>query len=706
MDVYHTLREYYSPIRDSAAHIYHSALVTMPSCRLFELNSHEAGDVILRTSRRVTFNPELTHMHGNIKRIDVFAASQDGSLIACCRRGDIYIGKTASGEMEKLNLTTTDAIFHVCALQFSRDGHQLFSANSAGQICAMDLDRPRSPWVELSPARDPGGPIFECKSTFSPAGDYCVFIYGHTSEPSTISSSPIGDKYSIVLCQARMGSVHHLLHDTRNNHPSSTAIFTLDARYVIQAYGPVILVFDVARCALHLEITPNDSIPGAHLDIIALAAVSSTVCASIVEDGTVVLWDVDRGTCLRTLCQRRDQLPFLLALACSSSGSVLGILADNTVRLLDTTEGHVISEHSFPYHPPPPEYKSTTNVMLDVDHSRVYVAGDGEPLFFCSYQTVFKPSQASINSSDAVRYMCISADGRLLVSGAKNGSLAVWQTGIGTRIAEHSGEGIISAVALSIPSGRYVISTRGCITVSDAMMKSSSVVYLCQVNDTMSGKLLSCSACKPIPIVESFTLSADGKYLALRLFFDALLDQEGTASLQVFNVLTGVTLAQSPDHSAGYHSKLLFTPNGHTLVQDSFDDASIFIRDAKTLQVLYTLPYKRYSPDDTLLLSSCSNRVGRLSKDDSQILFIAWDVNTGLVEASVHLQLGWPREGYLFKHAYTWTSTLLLYATHEGVSIWNVNAQTIQTFCAWPPLWGGPTCASQDQSRIYTWSED
>jgi WD40 repeat protein len=153
----------------------------------------------------------------------------------------------------------------------------------------------------------------------------------------------------------------------------------------------------------------------------------------------------------------------------------------------------------------------------------------------------------------------------------------------------------------------------------------------------------------------------------------------------VFNVITGDTLAQSPDHSTGYHSKLLFTPNGHTLVQDSFDDASILIRDAKTLQVLHTLPYKRYSPDDILLLSSCSTRVGRLSAGDSQIFLIVWDVNTGLVETSVHLQLGWPR-GYFFRHAYIWTSTCLLYATHEGVSVWNVNAQTNQTFCAWPPL--------------------
>jgi WD40 repeat protein len=687
----------------------------MPMCRLFQLNLHEAGDIILRTPRRASFSPQLTYMQGDVTQLEPFAISPDGSRIACHRYSEIHVGKTASGEMERVPLRlepSTDVPFlRFCGLHFSKNGRQLLSANTLGDIHIMELDGMEDSWIHLPPAENLD-PTLDWHAAFSPAGDHCVFVSGHSPNLPLSVPPPPGSRSRILLRRVQANSDYQLLYATAEDFPSSKAVFTSDAQYVVQAYGHYIVVCDIALGALHVKITPNDTSSGFCHDITTLAAVSNTICASMALDGTVILWDLNQGSYVHTLCKGSDELPRLLTLACSLDGLVLGIVADGIVRSVSTTDGHTIAEHLFPYHQTRNGYTEVPAVVLDVNHSRVYVAAMAEPLFFWSFKKILEPPHASITSSSAVRQMRFSADDQLLMSCTTNSSMTIWQTSTGLRSAECNGKGETLFAALSIPIPRYVISTGIIYEALDAGLRS-----FFQVNDTKTGKLLRrahLSSHDSSPILDQFTLSADGRLLVLRLFFRGPHVEDNTGALFILSAYTFAILAQSPDLGSA-SCKLQYTPDGRTLVQMWPYEGLIVVIDGKNLKVRHTLHFENCSESDDWIVSSCSNRLGRLCShhaNPGRLIVEVWDLGTGLREATA-FQLHYDGdENILFQvKAHIWTPTRFLCATSVGIfsDINSVDTQVSHVFHPWPVLWGGPPqaiCTSQDQLHIYAWCGD
>jgi WD40 repeat protein len=319
--------EYHTAISTSTAHIYHSALVTLPSCHLYHLNAQNLGDISLRGERKLAFDVAITYMEGHIESTTAFALSPDGAQLSCFQSfpmSNYHLGTPRSGRMRVLQPPTDPRIIFfgegALALQFSTDGHQLFSANERGHIYVTELNGDDK-WTHLPlDAAEDNSHLYFQGAAFSAAGDYCVFVqelrlgdHVRTSRASLL-----------VLRRVQAGAKLHVIYHSDNDVSSSNAVFTPDSRYVVQAYGNRIVVCDVALCAELVKITLRDLVPGSEHQIKALTAISNTVCASMADNGAITLWDVVQGYQVRTVHSGKCEAVLRhLALASSHGGSLL-----------------------------------------------------------------------------------------------------------------------------------------------------------------------------------------------------------------------------------------------------------------------------------------------------------------------------------------------------------------------------------------------
>jgi WD40 repeat protein len=703
-DIHHATLEYYTAIRTSAAHIYHSALVTLPSCRLYDLNAQDLGDICLRGQRKSAFDVAVTYMEGLIESTTAFALSLDGAQLSCFQPFPMlnyHLGTPRSGRMRLLQPPTDPYINSsqsALALSFSGDGRQLFSANDRGHIYVAELNGDDK-WTHLPPeaAEDYEYPHFWA-AAFSAAGDYCVFDLELPHRVGTPRES------FLVLRQVQAGARFHQIYHSDTDSPSSNAVFTLDSRYVIQAYGDYIVICDIALFAQPVKITLRDLMPGSPHQIEALTAVSNTVCASMANDGAVTLWDVVQGYQVRTLQSgKRETMLRRLALASSRDGSLLAILADSTVRVLDIARETIIAERSFINGRE--IFGVQARVALDVDNSRVYVSGLGEPLLYWSFKRSLELPQTPNTVSSPVTCLSLSVDGQVLVAGARDGSTSLWQTGTGNQIARYTGDASVTGVALSQPSSKFVISTRARKTQTSSLwlqvkaVKTGETMFDGRTPDKNNG-------------VNTAALSPDGNYLALRLYFYPT----DTGVVFVMNAQTGDVLAQSPDLGPEHYSTLLYTTDGLALIQTLFDDddydpsrraSSILIRNPMTLEVRHTLLCEYSLPDDNIIMSSWSTDcIGRLHSARSHVILCVWNIDSGLLvhEQNIDHRVGNSNFKLL---THIWTPHRLIYATSDAVVCCTLNVQTPAIVHLWPEAWRTrAVCSSKDGSHIYAWGGD
>jgi WD40 repeat protein len=709
-NIHHVTLEYYTAIRTSAAHIYHSALVTLPSCRLYDLSPHDSGDFCLRSQRKSAFNFEITYMEGHISSLTAFALSLDGAQLSCFQSFPIskyHLGTPRSGRMRVLQPPTdqyVNSFQRALALHFSRDGHQLFSANDRGHIYIAELNDDDQ-WTHLPPeAAEDLQHLDFGDAAFSAAGDYCVFVQelrlGDHVQTSRASF--------LVLRRVQAGARLHVIYHSNTDKPSSDAVFTPDSQYVVQAYGDHIVVCDVALCNQPVKIASGDFVPGPQHQIKALTAVSNTVCASMTVDGAVTLWDVVRGYQLRTLCCGKGKTMLRnFGLASSHDGYLLAVLADGTVRVFEIAGETVIAERSFIH------YRAIfglhVRVALDADNSRVYVSGLGEPLLYWNFNQSFESRQTPNTVPSAVKCLSLSVDGQFLVASAKDGTTSLWQTDTGNQIARYTGDASVAALALSQPSPKFVISTR---------VKNTPAYNLwLQVMAIETGEIIfDGRALDKYYSVSAVALSPDGNYLAIQLYFDAT----ETGVVLIMNAQTGDVFARSRDFGSGRFSTLLYTTDGLALMQTLFDNddyvdpsrhaSSILIRNPETLEVRHTLPCEYSLLDANIIIPSwITNCVGHLhiARGSRLVTLCIWNIESGLL---IHEQIIDHRIAPTFRFdllTHIWTPHHLIYATSEAVVCCALNAQTPAVVHIWPEAWRTrAACSSKDGSHIYAWGED
>jgi WD40 repeat protein len=685
----------------------------MPSCRLYELNSHERGNAILRTPRQISFHPEVTYMDPQLQYADSLALSSDGSKTASFMLGCLYIGDTTSGKITeaKLGSETQTQLYHNLATQFSSDGRQLITADHRGHIHVIELSGGDT-LVDLPPADDINADPYTSSATFSFAGDHCVFSFGATSPPSYMSPPESRLPFLLLLRQVQSGASLHHLYESADDLPSSKAIFTPDTQYVIQAYHKYFIVCDVKQRTLHIKVSCGGT---SQENITAFTAVSATTCASMAVNGSVALWDIVQGICLRTLWEETNPPPRILALASSSDGSMLGTVSDHTVRLFGMAENCIIAQHTFPHRQD--SYDKHVDIILDKQRSQVYITGIGGSVACWRYRLSIpcEPSlRPHIPSAGSVQCVSFSADGSLLVSVADNGSMAVWNTATGLRCAEYLlGEWVITGAAFSSSTPRFIISTRRDLGFHPLR------VSMFQVKDTVTGEVVESDPHQFLSSIYAASLSPDGRQLALRLFTnitmspnsdDPAVQQRG--AVFVLDTDTGETLAcEREDLGLSGGQRLLYASNGFSLIDCS--RYFLLIRDAQTLEIAYTL-----SNDDMdigfTMVSPCSKYVGCVHPHPDRsrgIFFRSWNIDSGIMATSARLQEVYTGEVWewmdLLLLAPVWTPSSVVYGTDDAIFTWNLDEQRSAAAHTWPkdrkPV---SLCASDDGLWLYAWCED
>jgi WD40 repeat protein len=632
----------------------------MPSCRLYDLSSHEVGDVVLLTPRQPGFSHEFTYMHCDMGAV-LLALSPDGSRISCSGYGFFSIGNTISGEMRDLaSRIKSPGTF---AIGFSADGHRLLAADGHCHIHAIDVENVDSDWVDLPPAEEVDGSMTAIHATFSHDGVYCAFNVESTDRSNPTKPQPV---YYFFLRRVRADAQLHLLHDPCIETHADKVVFTPNTQYLVQSSSSSIAVWNVDHRTLHAQRSIDDFRP-VELEtyITGLAAISNILCALLVSDGAVYVWNVDDGSLLRKLdgytssdLDHSRSKTRLLAISTPSSQSLLGLVIDSTVKLLDATaEDPIIAQQSFHMDQ---RGDRRSNIILDGLNSRIYLIEDDDQLVCWNYKLAPTPGAGRVGSSGTVKFTVFSNDGSLLVSGSQDGSMTVWQALTGRRIARHTGQGVVLKAAFSSPSARFILSTK--MQADDV---AGSYLLKCrtlELIDASTGETKTAWQIKPCPEANRLALSPNGERLVLHLTTDSFID-----GLYLLDVHSRKIIARVHDtrDDWGVPKVVLFTQDSHSLVERY--EKSILIRDAQTLEIRHTLPY-RGLVIDPITLSPRSSHVGLVYQDGCHLRFQAWNIQSGVLEINGALIRVLENDSYVRIWLCIWTPKYLIYAFKDSVA--------------------------------------
>jgi WD40 repeat protein len=671
----------------------------MPSCRLHELSSHEVGDVTLLTPRQPGFTPEFTYMQGRVTA-QLLALSQDGSRISCLEFGTVSIGNTISGEIR--DLASGIDIHQILAICFSADGHQLFVADEHCHIHAIDVENIGSAWIDLPPAEEVDASMRAAHATFSHDGVYCAFIVEFTDLSNRINLSP---NPNLFLRRVHANAQLYPLHDSRIITYPDMVVFTPNTQYLVQSSLSSIVVWNVDQRTLHAQGSIDGFRQGTYVK--ALAAISNTVCATLTSDGAVYIWSVSDGSLLRNFdgdnssdLDHPKSTTRLLAMSTSGSGSLLGLVVNSTVKVLDVAAEHpIIAQHTF-HLDQWGGYGSS--IILDGLRSRIYLIENDGQLLCWNYKLAPTPGPGRVDHLDAVECTAFSGDGSLLVSGARDGSMTVWQTTTGRQIAKHTGKGVVLAAAISSPRARFILSTR---EQTDYATGSFVLGYeTFEVIDASTGEAKTACQIKPCPAAHYLTLSPNGERLALQLSMKG-----GRFGLYLLDVHSGKAVARVL-HEDDWKmlTDVFFTQDSHSLIQRY--EESILIRDAQTLEIRHTIFYSGFVKDTfpKFTLSPRSSHVGLVYHDGFHLRFQAWSIQSGALEINgANIQV-LEDSSYFGIGLCIWTPKYLIYSySKHSVATWDFDANTPATVHKWPKAWKvADMCVSRDESYLYAWCGD
>ncbi len=234
---------------------------------------------------------------------------------------------------------------------------------------------------------------------------------------------------------------------------------------------------------------------------------------SVSTDATLKLWDVRTGDCLRSC---RQDLDVLTSVAWSGDARLaVSASIDGTVHLWDVSAGRllrVLHGHTGPVH----SVALSADGRLALSGSALFlIRNDGERLFTSGQLKVWETSTGHClplfeEQSQAVTAVALSIDGRFALTGCgqaviqrdnghfvQSGAVHLWELNTGRRLRTFEGHyGAVTSVCLSF-DGRYVLSGS-----TDATVKLWEVA---------SGQCLRTFAGHG-DAVTSVSLSADGRF--------------------------------------------------------------------------------------------------------------------------------------------------------------------------------------------------
>ena len=289
-------------------------------------------------------------------------------------------------------------------------------------------------------------------------------------------------------------------------------------------------------CFVLAEGTPEIFVPAGHSADIHTLAISpdGQTIASGSSDNTIKLWDVPRGTMLRTLIGHGGQVT---AVTFSPDGSTLASSSRGKVMLWDTRQGQKLATLK-------DDFESVSAVAF---------TPDGRTLAFVSGKTIIlwdrkknKKRRTLSGHTKGIRTMALAPNGRFLASGSGSGNVILWDVKNGKALHSlHTHSRPVEALAFSPNSRSLASGSMGNPIVLHDVPKGTVQKKLSARNESAF----------------SIVFSSDGRRLV----------SGGGKHIILWDVAKGTVLRKLKGHTSWVET-VAFTPDGGTLVSGSLDN--------------------------------------------------------------------------------------------------------------------------------------
>ncbi|PPQ94613.1 hypothetical protein CVT25_011427 [Psilocybe cyanescens] len=603
-DAYHFLRYFATPIAESAAHIYISALPFTPiSSKVYQVFSHAFSNTVAFKCGQQVHWPALEMSIETPSRIHSVAFSPDGQYIATATEdGAICFWSAATGRMESEPLNGHSET--VRSVAFSPDGKRIASGSNDKTICV---------WNVLTSEMERGP------------------LTGHTDKVTSVAFSPDGkwivsgskDK-TIILWDSFTGRIKRGPYTGHTKGVTSVA-FSPDGKMVVSgSQDKQVRVWNISTG--EQERGPFTG----HTDSVNSVAFSpdGRRIVSGSSDKTILVWNVlsgaiERGPIIghtgRVLSVSFS--PDGTRIASGSYDKTLRLWYVNTGEQEQTFDGHIFPVNSVAFSPDGRRIASGSNdqtLGLWNTSARELALSD-DTLGNWTALSGHKNSTFT-GHTDAVRSVAFSPDGSWIVSGSADFTICLWnastgQLGIGPITGHH---GAVNSVVFS-PDGKWIASGSSDRTICLWNACTGDLEQGPHIHNTDSAPTPRLPFSGHIGSILSVAFSPDGQRIA---------SGSSDKKICVWNTLTGeLEVGPFTGHTDAVVS-VAFSPDGQWIGSGSFDK-TVCLWNASTGQLergplaghTDAVILIAFSPDGLWIVSGSMDYTLRL-----------WNVSTGLLE--------------------------------------------------------------------------
>ena len=467
------------------------------------------------------------------------AFSSDGNTIASAFGQSAYLWDIVTGQ-ELAKLQHEGIYPRVNSISFSPDGTVLASGADDGTVKLWNVATGQNIATLTHKAR-------VNSVAFSPNGK----VLASGSGDLTLKLWHIATGTELTTIQARK--------------IFSAVAFSPDGKILAWSHGKTVKLWNIAT---QTDIaTFEDSV--FRINSIAFSPNGKTLATASTADGIVKVWDVETGNAVdlghTRLARYYNPISFSPDSAVMASGAL-----DGTVKLWDIATGQNIGSL------PAGERGSWVRFVLFSSDGRTIASRASRERVTRLWEVATQTMTGTL-ADRSVASWAFSPNSAILASGATDGTVNLWDIGIGQNIAILDGHvGKVNSVAFS-PDGKIIASS------SEKMVNLWEVATRQEIATIMSKKS-----------IYSATFSSDGGTLALNMSFSVELWDVETQTLIA-------TFARTTDYWK--IGSMIYSSDGEFMLMDFMGTMSLW--DALTQTLITT--FKGYAPDERTFAAVTTN---------------------------------------------------------------------------------------------------